>query len=146
MEKKTFKIKTAILFIAFFINQSIFSQTTTGCWKTFTGGNVFAIGITTNGELWSWGYNNNGQLGQNNVTSRSSPVQVGSLATWSKVSCGGNFNLAIKADGSAKPNLRVKRDCESPSKKSSHINPYRKPTQVVKKNILRSSSDSWLRN
>ena len=101
MEKKIFKIKTAILFIAFFINQSIFSQTTTGCWKTFTGGNVFALGITTNGELWSWGYNNWGQLGLGTQESIGNPIksQIGTENQWKEVAAGYEYALAIKNDG-----------------------------------------------
>ena len=38
--------------------------------------------VKTDGTLWMWGYNNSGQLGQNNKTSYSSPVQVGSDTTW----------------------------------------------------------------
>ena len=50
--------------------------------------------------LWSWGYNNSGRLGLGNTTDRSSPVQVGSLTTWSNISAGGSHSMAIKTDGS----------------------------------------------
>ena len=40
----------------------------------------------TNGTLWAWGYNNAGQLGQENTTQYSSPVQVGSDTDWESVS------------------------------------------------------------
>ena len=54
-------------------------------------------------ELWSWGYNNEGQLGQNNRTPYSSPVQIPGTI-WSSVSAGGNsttnnYTLATKTDG-----------------------------------------------
>jgi alpha-tubulin suppressor-like RCC1 family protein len=48
--------------------------------------------------LWAWGRNGSGQLGQNDTTSRSSPVQVGALTTWSTVGAGLDFCLAIKSD------------------------------------------------
>jgi hypothetical protein len=35
--------------------------------------------------LFSWGSNSAGQLGIGNITSYSSPKQVGSLITWSKI-------------------------------------------------------------
>jgi alpha-tubulin suppressor-like RCC1 family protein len=41
--------------------------------------------IKTNGNLWSWGYNNGGRLGQGDTVSRSSPVQVGSDTDWETV-------------------------------------------------------------
>jgi len=53
-------------------------------------------------ELWAWGYNTAfgvGVLGLGDVIDRSSPVQVGSLTTWSKVSSGGLHTLAVKTDG-----------------------------------------------
>jgi alpha-tubulin suppressor-like RCC1 family protein len=38
--------------------------------------------IKTDGTLWEWGRNDQGQLGQGDTTNTSSPVQVGSLTTW----------------------------------------------------------------
>jgi len=40
-------------------------------------------GIKTDGSLWTWGRNEKGELGQNNLTEISSPTQVGTDATWS---------------------------------------------------------------
>ena len=51
------------------------------------------------GGLWSWGYNNQGQLGLGDTTARSSPVQVGALTAWATVSEGYRFSVAIKTDG-----------------------------------------------
>ena len=50
-------------------------------------------------QLWSWGYNGDGQLGSGTTTDRSSPVQVGALKDWSSVSGGQNCCLAIKTNG-----------------------------------------------
>ena len=50
------------------------------------------------GKLFLWGMNYFGQLGQNNTTYRSSPVQVGALTTWSQVSAGKN-TLAVNTAG-----------------------------------------------
>ena len=50
-------------------------------------------------NLYGWGSNNNGQLGLGNTTNYSSPKQVGALTAWSKTSCGRNFTLASKTDG-----------------------------------------------
>ena len=51
------------------------------------------------GYLFGWGRNNSGQLGLNNTTNYSSPVQVGSLITWSAIECGDVSTYAIKTDG-----------------------------------------------
>jgi alpha-tubulin suppressor-like RCC1 family protein len=55
------------------------------------------IALKTDGTLWSWGYNNKGQLGQNNLTQRSSPVQIPGT-NWTKVHSGraGYMNAALK--------------------------------------------------
>ena len=65
-----------------------------------------AVAGTTGGynsnllSLYSWGYNTNGQLGQNNKTNYSSPVQVGSDTTWAKIGGGTEgSSAAIKNDG-----------------------------------------------
>ena len=58
------------------------------------------IAIKTDGTLWGWGNNTNGQLGTNDVTLRSSPVQIGALTNWLSASVGGSMHvLALKTDG-----------------------------------------------
>jgi alpha-tubulin suppressor-like RCC1 family protein len=55
------------------------------------------------GALWGWGSNTKVQLGNGTNTNRSSPVQIGSLATWVGISsfvAGGNEgSFAITSDG-----------------------------------------------
>jgi alpha-tubulin suppressor-like RCC1 family protein len=60
------------------------------------------VAIKTDGSLWYWGQNNTGQAGMGFVLpGYSSPVQVGALKDWAKVSVGGGGHvLAIKTDGS----------------------------------------------
>jgi alpha-tubulin suppressor-like RCC1 family protein len=48
--------------------------------------------------LYLWGYNGVGNLGQNNVTPCSSPVQIPGT-TWSSIFTGYNHSLATKTDG-----------------------------------------------
>ena len=55
--------------------------------------------VKQDGTLWMWGYNSNGQLGQNNQTRYSSPVQVGSGQDWEYVSTGQYHTMAKKTDG-----------------------------------------------
>ena len=44
--------------------------------------------LKTDGTLWSWGYNNKGQLGHNDVAMRSSPTQIPGT-DWSFIQTGG---------------------------------------------------------
>ena len=64
-----------------------------------------ALGIKSNGTLWSWGDNTYGQLGQNDVIHRSVPTQVGLLTNWVSCSTGSTVNTgpaagALNVDGS----------------------------------------------
>ena len=55
------------------------------------GNNQYMLAIKTDGTLWSWGRNNNGQLGfGTSGTNYSSPKQVGSLTSWNFVFSGGS--------------------------------------------------------
>jgi alpha-tubulin suppressor-like RCC1 family protein len=73
-------------------------------WSTIpaTMKGAFSLAIKTDGTLWTWGYNDRGQLGigtAGNYQGRSSPVQVGALTTWSKIAAGQRHSTAIKTDG-----------------------------------------------
>ena len=48
------------------------------------------------GGIYSWGQNDQGQLGLGNTTAYSSPKQVGALTTWSKIAGGSNNSFSIK--------------------------------------------------
>jgi alpha-tubulin suppressor-like RCC1 family protein len=62
--------------------------------------NYSTAAVRTNGTLWAWGDNGAGSLGQNDTINRSSPVQVGALTTWVKVTNAGTYGcLARKTDG-----------------------------------------------
>jgi alpha-tubulin suppressor-like RCC1 family protein len=71
-------------------------------WVSASTGQSHTVAIKNNGTMWSWGQNNLGQLGEGPLGSafnKYSPVQIGLLNTWSKVSAGTNHNMAIKTDG-----------------------------------------------
>jgi alpha-tubulin suppressor-like RCC1 family protein len=68
-------------------------------WKQVSAGILQTIATKTDGTLWAWGSNSAGNLGDNTITSRSSPVQViGNAVDWLSVSSGGTgYNMAIKS-------------------------------------------------
>jgi alpha-tubulin suppressor-like RCC1 family protein len=59
--------------------------------------------IKTDGTLWTWGNNEFGQLGTNNITKYSSPVQtVAGGSNWRQVDCSAGHSMyATKTDGTA---------------------------------------------
>ena len=59
------------------------------------GPGIHAVAITTGGDLYAWGAAGSGRLGDNTVVYKSSPVQIGALATWTNVSAGGSHTLAL---------------------------------------------------
>ena len=70
-------------------------------WKSqdgFATGLTMTAAIKTDGTLWAWGVNGNGQLGQGNKTSYSSPVQIPGT-TWSSITAASANFLAFKTDG-----------------------------------------------
>ena len=69
-------------------------------WKQVSSGGYHTAAIKTDGSLWTWGRNNQGQLGTNNTTSRSTPVTTFAGGTnWKQVDCGRDHTAAIKTDG-----------------------------------------------
>ncbi|OXB94733.1 RCC1 domain-containing protein [Parageobacillus galactosidasius] len=56
--------------------------------------------INKNNELWAWGYNGFGQLGDGTTENRNTPTRIGTDTDWKQVAAGGNHTIAIKNDGS----------------------------------------------
>jgi hypothetical protein len=55
---------------------------------TFSGGSEFTVALKTDGSLWSWGWNEFGQLG------------APGPGDWISVACGYSHTVALKANGS----------------------------------------------
>ena len=60
------------------------------------------LAVKTDGTMWSWGRNYNGELGQGDTTDRSSPVQIGTDTNWVQADgIGGGIHhfVALKTNG-----------------------------------------------
>ena len=60
--------------------------------------NIITAALRNDGTLWTWGANNYGQMGVNNTTEYSSPVQVPG-STWAYASSNNGGMVATKTDG-----------------------------------------------
>ena len=72
-------------------------------WKQVTSEYFNTAAIKTDGTLWTWGTNGNGQLGINSADisqGRTTPVTTFAGGTnWKQVDVGGQYTAAIKTDG-----------------------------------------------
>jgi alpha-tubulin suppressor-like RCC1 family protein len=71
--------------------------------KTFcqiSGGKLYSLGIDFRGKLWSWGYNQQGQLGVNSILSKLTPVAVlGTNKTFCQISISDSHSLGLDFRG-----------------------------------------------
>jgi hypothetical protein len=56
------------------------------------------MAIRSDGTLWTWGGNDDGQLGNGTVFENSTPKKVGTAANWTAVSAGRLHSFAVQAD------------------------------------------------
>ena len=69
-------------------------------WASVAGGSHYFLASKSDGTLWGWGLNDEGELGQNNGVKYSSPVQIPGT-TWNSVSSSNpGVVVANKTDGS----------------------------------------------
>jgi alpha-tubulin suppressor-like RCC1 family protein len=71
-------------------------------WIQVSAGRYHSLGVRTNGTAWAWGYNTDGQLGDNTATSKLSPVSVvGGFTNWIQVSAARYHSLGLRVNGTA---------------------------------------------
>ena len=74
--------------------------TTDTAWAAVTAGRDHTLALKSDGTLWGWGGDAEGQLGIGETTvTVSAPVQVGRSSDWAAVSAGRHYSLALKKDG-----------------------------------------------
>jgi alpha-tubulin suppressor-like RCC1 family protein len=62
------------------------------------GGN-HSLALKSDGTVWAWGYNGDGQLGDDTTTTRKTPVPVSGLSGIIAIAAGENHSLALKGNG-----------------------------------------------
>src|SRR6266568_3249689 len=72
---------------------------------SIAAGGAHSLALKSDGTVWAWGNNGNGQLGDNTTTERHAPVEVvgsggsGNLTGITAIAAGGAHSLALKSDG-----------------------------------------------
>lgn len=64
-----------------------------------SAGTSHSIAIRSDGSLWAWGYNANGELGDGTTVDQHAPKQITSLSGMNAVEAGGDHSLGLKSDG-----------------------------------------------
>jgi alpha-tubulin suppressor-like RCC1 family protein len=70
-------------------------------WCQVSTGKSYSLALKADGTAWTWGCNNEGQLGDGTIVDKSSPVQVVGISNWCQVSAGRYQSIALRADGTA---------------------------------------------
>ncbi|MFA5793924.1 MAG: fibronectin type III domain-containing protein [Candidatus Brocadiia bacterium] len=69
-------------------------------WLAIAAGGWHTIALKANGSLWTWGYNEYGQLGDGTTISKTTPTRIGTENNWSVIAAGYEHTVALKSDGS----------------------------------------------
>jgi uncharacterized delta-60 repeat protein len=68
-------------------------------WIAISAGEGHSHAIKSDGSLWSWGLNDNGQLGDGTLVNKNSPIRIGMANDWKLVTGSGRSTFAIKNNG-----------------------------------------------
>ncbi|MDR1298832.1 MAG: S8 family serine peptidase, partial [Oscillospiraceae bacterium] len=58
-----------------------------------------SLALKSDGTVWAWGFNNNGQLGDGTTANRTAPVQVSGLTGIASIAAGYSHSYAVKSNG-----------------------------------------------
>lgn len=66
---------------------------------TVVAGDAFGVALKSDGTVWTWGANGQGQLGNGTQTQQNSPAQISGLTDVVAIAAGTTHTLAAKRDG-----------------------------------------------
>lgn len=90
-------------------------------------GDRHIVALTDDGDVWAWGRNTDGQLGDGKATSSNKPTKVPGMTDVVAIGAGTDFSLALKKDGTVwgwGSNYKGQLGGFNP-------NPYRSPIQIA---------------
>ncbi|MCL1888191.1 MAG: InlB B-repeat-containing protein [Kiritimatiellaeota bacterium] len=67
--------------------------------KSISVGGFYTVAVKTDGTLWAWGENDDGELGDGTTDEKHIPTQIGTDDDWAIVTAGYHHTLALKTNG-----------------------------------------------
>lgn len=68
-------------------------------WAAVSARGSYTLAINSRGELYAWGWNHNGKLGDGTTEQRNSPVRIGIADNWTQAAAGNGYSLALNRSG-----------------------------------------------
>lgn len=68
-------------------------------WSQVAVGDLHTLALRSDGTLWAWGFNQNGQLGDGTMVDKNVPVQIGTAKDWLFIAAGKSHSMAINSKG-----------------------------------------------
>lgn len=68
-------------------------------WTMIAGGNVHSLAVNEKGELYAWGDNLKGQLGDGTFIGKVVPTRIGIASNWTEIAVSSTNSAAINSDG-----------------------------------------------
>jgi alpha-tubulin suppressor-like RCC1 family protein len=70
-------------------------------WTQVASGGSYTVALKSDGSLWAWGWNGEGEVGQANLTNHyGAPTRIGRETNWTQICAGVAHTVALKIDGS----------------------------------------------
>lgn len=98
--KKNIDFILILITLLFILTMPAFAKPSTPQnWKSVAAGENHSLAISSTGELWGWGRNDMGQLGDGTRRPRIYPVRIGLDSDWKYITAGYDLSAGIKNDG-----------------------------------------------